>query len=82
MFGIRSEYDAETAKTLPLTVWAGAFCEEFIARGFPRHGAKSATFTTPYDEKVRVVLPEGVTFPRTEKNYLAIDRAISDAFSA
>lgn len=52
------------------------------ASGRYRNGARSVTVTTYNGDKVRVELPEGVTFPRTDNNYLVIDAAISDALNA
>ena len=71
-----------TAHTTPFTVWSGAFASNREGWGTARHGARSVTIHREYGGTVRVVLPEGVTFPRTDKNYLAIDAAINAAMRA
>lgn len=65
-----------------IDVWSGPFYETWEASARVRHGAKSATFTDYSDEKFRVTLPEGITFPRTLDNYRSIDAAISAAYAA
>ncbi|ALJ19526.1 hypothetical protein [Microbacterium sp. No. 7] len=43
-YGIRTEYDEGTAKTVPLTIWSGSFMGTWEARGTTRDGARRATF--------------------------------------
>jgi len=81
MFGVRDE-ETSTPKTGHITVWEGDWFGSFTAEAKPRHGVKSATFTDYNGDKVRVILPDGVTFPRTGDNFRAIDAAISAAFDA
>ena len=69
-------------KSSQVEVWSGPFYGTWEASAQVRHGAKSATFTDYSDEKFRVTLPEGFTFPRTEDNYRTIDATISDAYAA
>lgn len=71
-----------TAFTAHLSVWSSAFMSVFEAEGTTRDGAKSATFTDYSGERFRVILPDGITFPRTDGNYEEIDQAISEAYEA
>lgn len=77
MYGI-ADHEG-TAKTTPFTVWSGAFASNREGYGTARHGAKSVTIHREYGGTVKVYLPEGVTFPRTNENYFEIDAAISAA---
>lgn len=81
MFGIRDE-ETNTPKTGHITVWEGDWFGSFTAEAKPRNGARSATFTDYNGDRVRIILPAGVTFPRTGGNFRAIDAAISDTFAA
>ena len=69
-------------RTSNIEVWSGPFYGTWEASARVRHGAKSATFTDYSDEKFRVTLPEGITFPRTADNYRTIDAAISATYAA
>lgn len=71
----------DSGRGLWMSVWSGAFMSTWEAQGYPRDGAKRITLTTYNDDKVIVHLPEGVTFPRTAKNYEVIDAAIGDALN-
>ena len=75
MFGIREEESA--GETTPITVWSGPFYETFEASGRAVNGARRITLTTYNGDKVVVRLPDGVTLPRTDDNFQAIDRSIS-----
>ena len=70
-----------TPHTEPFTVWSGAFMSELEGYGTFRDGAKSVIVHVDYLEPVRVTFPEGVTLPRTDDNYEAVDAAISDALN-
>lgn len=65
-----------------LTVWSGSFMSSFEGQGIARPGAKQITITLDWVGKAIVKLPEGVTFPRTEKNYEVIDAAINEQINA
>ena len=65
-----------------IVLWSGPWHEIYEASGKARQGAKSITLTDYNRDKFRVVLPEGVTFPRTAENFIAIDAAISEAYEA
>ena len=78
-YGISSDTYERTSN---IEVWSGPFYVTWEASARVRHGAKSATFTDYSDEKFRVTLPEGITFPRTADNYRTIDAAISAAYAA
>ena len=77
-YGI-TEYLSLTGRTTPINVWSGAFMSDFEAGGVARNGARSITLTTHAGDRVTVRLPDGITFPRTDENYQAIDQAISEA---
>ena len=82
MFGISTNYDESTDKTTVIDVWEGSFMSDFVGDARIRNGARSATFRTYWgDSPVKVTLPDGVTFPRTEDNFADIDAAVSAAFS-
>lgn len=86
-YGIRNEYDDYTASATSLTAWEGSFMSTWTATAERvRNGVKSFTlYTYAGDElhnRVRVILPEGVTMPRTDQNYEQIDQAVSDALNA
>lgn len=75
------EYNA-THKRIYFTIWSGPFMSTWEADGYATPGAKQVTLNTyAQTEKVVVKLPDGVTFPRTGKNYEAIDAAISAALN-
>lgn len=65
-----------------LTVWSGAFSSDFEGQGIARPGAKQITISLEWRGQVIVKLPDGVTFPRTDANYEAIDAAINEAIKA
>lgn len=79
MYGIST--DELTPKTQALSVWSGDFYGNLDAEATARHGAKSIALHMFVGGKCKVQLPEGITFPRTELNYKAIDNAISEAIA-
>ncbi|QNJ55584.1 hypothetical protein SEA_PHINKY_93 [Microbacterium phage Phinky] len=75
------EYNA-THKRIYFTIWSGSFMSVWEADGYATPGAKQVTLNTyAQTNKVVVKLPDGVTFPRTDENYEAIDAAISAALN-
>lgn len=80
MYGVAVS-ERDSGRGFYLSVWSGSFMSTWEAQGYPRDGAKRITLTTYNDDKVVVHLPEGVTFPRTDKNYEAIDAAIDGALN-
>lgn len=75
------EYNA-THKRIYFTIWSGPFMSTWEADGYATPGAKQVTLNTyAQTNKVVVKLPDGVTFPRTDKNYEAIDAAINAALN-
>lgn len=77
-YGVRTE---ETGRNdvgrERITVWSGAFFATFEADGTARDGATFYTLFTYNGDRLRVKLPDGVTAPRTDENYRAIDDAIA-----
>ena len=74
MVAIRNEYKPAFGRER-LTLWSGQFCSDYegIALQLPkRDGYMVTTFT---GRKVRVECES----PRTEENYLRVDKAINDA---
>lgn len=78
-FAVATDYEAQTAKRDRLTVWSGFAASTFEASGYANNGAKTYSLTDFSGERVSVKLPDGVTAPRTDENYVQIDKAISDA---
>lgn len=80
-YGITTE---GTQRTQNFTVWEGDFMSSPVGYGVMRHGATRTTITLLdyVGTKLKVSLPKGVTFPRTEGNYRDINAALSDALSA
>lgn len=72
------------SRTQDFTLWEGAFMSSPVGYGVMRHGATRTTVTLlDYSgAKLKVSLPAGVTFPRTEDNYRDIDAALSDAVAS
>jgi len=78
-----TDYATRSGVASIIEVWSGAFYSDWEASSAPiRSGVRSFTLTTYNGDKVRVILPDGVTMPRTEANFLAIDKAVSDALNA
>lgn len=82
LFGIHSEPDESIGGRDFVTVWSGVFMSNFEGQGYATHGVSTMTVVLEYDGPVAVTLPEGVTFPRTDENYTAIDSAINEALNA
>lgn len=80
LYGIATE-PSERAPGDWLTVWSGAFMSEFEGQGNARPGSDRIVITLEWRGQVLVVLPDGVTFPRTDKNYTQIDDAINAAIN-
>lgn len=82
MFGITCNSSSD--RTQEFTIWEGDFMSSPVGSGTFRAGAKRTTVTLlDYREtKLRVSFPEGVTLPRTDRNYREIDDAISAALTA
>lgn len=64
-----------------IAAWSGSFYDQFEASGYAYAGATQILLETEGGSLVRVTLPKGVTFPRTEENYATIDDAISVALN-
>ena len=63
-------------------VWSGPFADVWEGDGTFRNDARQTTVTLHNGDKVRVTFPDGIRLPRHDGNYLAIDKAISDAIEA
>lgn len=77
--GVRG--DDRTEKGQEITLWSGPFMSVFEATGYARDGARRITMTDYSDEQFVVVLPKGMTFPRTDENFLRVDDVIRQAYS-
>ena len=80
-YGITVE---DKPRSQEFTLWEGAFMSSPVGYGVMRHGATRTTITLlDYSgTKLKVSLPAGVAFPRTEDNYRDIDAVLSDVVSA
>lgn len=80
MFGVFVERLTEL--TEQISVWSGAFYDTFEAEGKLRRNARRITLTTYNGDKVVVTFGAGITGPRTDYNYMEIDRQISATLEA
>lgn len=77
--GVRSEHEKNARlKRDYITVWSGVFCEVFEADGVSLPKANGYMLTTYNGDNVRVDCPS----PRTEDNYLLVDKAVIDALNS
>lgn len=81
-YGIRTEYETRTERRDYLSAWSGPFMSVYEAQGYANNGAKTYSMTDYNGDRIAAKLPEGITAPRTDQNFMQIDAAISDALNA